>query len=753
MKLKNGTYEHIKVEFSRLLGLLVWEPPKAYESAFVELLDNVNIDAKRFENLQEAAIDACCDKLEVYRSLVHDIVDYCAKYKIYFNYMQKVYLSANISDKNTIRCFLIKNGISPNICQRLMNYTIEDIDSIKSRIADLVSNDSKHQDVIDSIFAKFLYSLFDKIEIEKYNSHQDKYNPDYFKFLRIAYPEKYDRNNALSVLHINESLYHRFNNYVDFIGFVFAFIRKQYEELNNYCYLSVIIDDLGKDSNESLQWRMYSDIVLFAEKHVEENLSIGYFHPQKIKEQTREYISELELDVDFNIAYDGFTYKDCYIVTKSSFNKGENMTAYSMVLLFQKNHRDEDVIPCPACRSINVRGNSYPVVGVKSWECKNPLCPDKSKYNRGKRYSFSSILKQESISSVENEIDKSLIGEWRLDVVQGKSINDILEMIIKEYSFVGDIIKLYSDKRIETLSYKRNITRLEIPALYEDPNRFWNNGYFKRFVIKTNKVGYFRYIQLKKGIDIYLGNCRDVLLSLPENSISGAVTSPPYYNAKEYSQWGNIYCYLYDMYNHARAVYHVLKPGAYYLYNIFDYFDNENNLVFSDMGKKRMILGAYIIYMFREIGFEIIENTIWYKGHIQGNRSNNQGNNSPYYQAPLNCYEHIFVFRKPSKEALEIQFPKILSVGPVIKIVKGKNVLGHTAPFPSAIPQILLTRISEGPVLDPYAGSFTTSRAAYRNKISSLSIELSPAYYNLGKKLLEEEFRNNIGTPSLFDYF
>lgn len=37
----------------------------------------------------------------------------------------------------------------------------------------------------------------------------------------------------------------------------------------------------------------------------------------------------------------------------------------------RKNMRDERIVPCPTCRSNNVRGNSYPVLGVKSWECNN----------------------------------------------------------------------------------------------------------------------------------------------------------------------------------------------------------------------------------------------------------------------------------------------------------------------------------------------------------------------------------------------
>ncbi len=197
------------------------------------------------------------------------------------------------------------------------------------------------------------------------------------------------------------------------------------------------------------------------------------------------------------------------------------------------------------------------------------------------------------------------------------------------------------------------------------------------------------------------------------------------------------------MYNNTREVFRTLKPGGIYLYNIFDYFDNERNVVFSAMGKKRMILGPYIVNMFEQIGFKIEKNIIWYKGHIQGNRSFNQGNFMPYYQAPLNCYEHIFVFRKPGSPLESKVLPSILDAKPVHKMVRGENVLGHTAPFPFDIPNILFNSFSEGAkILDPYAGSFSTLRARGSRNFHVYGIEKSMEYYKLGIDLYVQESSN-----------
>jgi DNA modification methylase len=176
-----------------------------------------------------------------------------------------------------------------------------------------------------------------------------------------------------------------------------------------------------------------------------------------------------------------------------------------------------------------------------------------------------------------------------------------------------------------------------------------------------------------------------------------------------------------------------------YLFNIFDYFDNENNIVFSAMGKKRMILGAYIINMFRRVGFMLRGNIAWHKGEIEGKRNFNQGNRSPYYQFPFNCWEHIIVFQKPGNMISNLHFPTVLQSKPVIKMVNGENVLGHSAPFPSIIPELLINQMNRGEcILDPYSGSMTTGRAAYERGVRSVSIELHREYCELGLRLLEE---------------
>ena len=317
-------------------------------------------------------------------------------------------------------------------------------------------------------------------------------------------------------------------------------------------------------------------------------------------------------------------------------------------------------------------------------------------------------------------------------------------MCLRHYSCVNDGVSVYTAEpntrlRLTYLERKINLKPFCTISdnLLED---FKNCAYFKRYIhVKEALPEQLPSIRIGKA-NIINNNSFLALMSLNDNSIDGVVTSPPYYNAKEYSQWENIYCYLYDMYNISKELYRVMKPGAVYLFNIFDYFDNENNIVLSAMGNKRMILGAYMLDIFSRVGFNIVGNIIWNKGEIQGNRSFNQGNMTPYYQAPLNCWEHIFILSK-EKPAPKYQslVSEIYSMRPVIKMVRGKNILGHTAPFPNHIPELLIKYMDQGDtVIDPFLGSGTTCIVANHYNINSVGIEINPSYFDLCKKRISQ---------------
>ena len=157
----------------------------------------------------------------------------------------------------------------------------------------------------------------------------------------------------------------------------------------------------------------------------------------------------------------------------------------------------------------------------------------------------------------------------------------------------------------------------------------------------------YDYIKEKDdGIKIIWGDCLKVLKSLPSESIGLMVTSPPYYNAREYSYWDNLNLYLENMRRIIREAYRVLDNHRVFVFNVGDIFDNDNLTTKSTWGKRRIPLGAYFTQIFEEEGFTFVDDFIWDKGEVQSQRQKNGNNPYPFYQYPVNCYEHIFVFHK-----------------------------------------------------------------------------------------------------------
>ena len=147
-------------------------------------------------------------------------------------------------------------------------------------------------------------------------------------------------------------------------------------------------------------------------------------------------------------------------------------------------------------------------------------------------------------------------------------------------------------------------------------------------------------------VKIVWGDCLDALRGMKSESVQLMVTSPPYYNAREYSQWQDIDAYLADMEAVIQEAYRVLDNHRVFVFNVGDIFDNDHRVTRSSWGKRRIPLGAYFTQIFERVGFQFVDDFIWDKGETQSQRHKNCNRPYPLYQYPVNCYEHIFIFYK-----------------------------------------------------------------------------------------------------------
>ena len=130
------------------------------------------------------------------------------------------------------------------------------------------------------------------------------------------------------------------------------------------------------------------------------------------------------------------------------------MNCYEHILIFHKHRADETRYPCPVCGCLQVNGNAYTEKGLRSWECKNLHCFERSKANRGKRFSAKTYFTQNEAFNRGNEIDKDFIYAWRRDI---KAINPVIKINSKGQNTLGHTApfpKEIPEFAIKMFSYK-----------------------------------------------------------------------------------------------------------------------------------------------------------------------------------------------------------------------------------------------------------------------------------------------------------
>ena len=732
-----------------------------YASALINLCKFLEYKPLRSKNERARYLVAHINrKFRLNRAPISVIYAKAAIYGTTFNYHEKeaIQQAFDLSDKSAfIR--VLKETIADQTLNRILVdqfNPIKHTETVEAFIKE-VSNPSKlrkekgvrqiDRDILFSALSSFVFSFADEEILHSY--FDDRYSSKSYKAsfwlqLRSDRPELYNRERALEVVRIDSSTTLQFDEYASLQSVVMGMIYRSYSMLNNYGYLAIWIDSLIFDG-QIMTWQLAEYIKLFAEKFDEVTLKHQYFQHHRIAQETFDYVHGLNSErVQFNLANEGFTYRDCFVLSPAT---NSMFGSESLLLLFQKNQRDETLIPCPACRSHDVQGNSYSTLGVRSWECRNPLCPERSKYNRGKRYSFKSLLMQETIAYPDNMIDPVLVRSWARDIQIGREPSEIIEMLVCCYSLYGDCLHFFGfENEKPSCISGRQIYWHNIDSLYQSKSAdsFLNSAWFHRYIAPYENLRDFTQGNCSAHIgpfQLIHGDARAALCSFSDNYFDGAVTSPPYYNAREYAQWPNIYCYLYDMFGVIKECYRVLKYGTFFLFNIFDHFDNERSIAFSAMGNKRLVLSSMLVDLFLRAGFTLYGNVVWDKGEIEGKRAFNGGNFSPYYQSPFNCWEHILIFGKfkkgtPTRNDDLSQLPSILRAQPVLKMIHGENQYGHTAPFPEEVPSLLAQLVQPGAIiLDPFGGSGTTARALCGKGMNVVCIERDQDYCNLAERM------------------
>ena len=243
------------------------------------------------------------------------------------------------------------------------------------------------------------------------------------------------------------------------------------------------------------------------------------------------------------------------------------------------------------------------------------------------------------------------------------------------------------------------------------------------------------------------------MTELPDNSVHLAITSPPYWQLKDYGTDNQIGFHdSYENYiNNLNLVwkecYRTLHNGCRLCVNIGDQFARAVYY-----GRYKVIpIREEIIKFCENIGFDYMGAIIWQK--VTTSNTTGGGVQMGSYPYPRNGilkldYEFILVFKKlgdspkPTKEQKELSKMTAEEWNTFFAghwNFAGARQSGHIAMFPEELPRRLIKMFSfvGETVLDPFAGSGTTALAAKNSDRNSVGFEINPEYIPIIKEKLE----------------
>jgi DNA modification methylase len=222
------------------------------------------------------------------------------------------------------------------------------------------------------------------------------------------------------------------------------------------------------------------------------------------------------------------------------------------------------------------------------------------------------------------------------------------------------------------------------------------------------------------------------------------ITSPPYYNVKDYVTYTDYKEYLKTLTDVFTLIYDITDDGRMCCVNLSNILIQREN---RNCESSRIPLAFHFVPLMEEIGWKFIEDIIWVKP--EGAAKNRNGgffqHRQPVAYKPNIINEYIFVFQKPSKHLID----KIVRSYDAVTSLNSKVPDGyertnvwkinpetkskHPAPYPELLVSNLISYYSfcGDLVLDPFVGSGTTCISAFRLDRKSIGFEIHKDYIDM----------------------
>ena len=252
--------------------------------------------------------------------------------------------------------------------------------------------------------------------------------------------------------------------------------------------------------------------------------------------------------------------------------------------------------------------------------------------------------------------------------------------------------------------------------------------------------------------ELYIGDCIDVLKTLPDSSVDSVVTSPPYAMQRA-STYGGIPEKDYPEWTVAwmREVWRVLKDDGSVIINISPHIKNGE-------------LSDYVLrtrLALRDAGWVELPELIWHKTSSMPTGAANRPRRS--WESLLWFAKHGRAFGNPKANGHPLKDgwrpldnnqaadngwahgwvgsfkrPNIARCTDIYSSRNNQAKTGHPAPFPVGLAEWCGKLITPpgGTILDPFTGSSSTGVAAKRNGWDFIGIDMSAEYIEMSRQRL-----------------
>jgi len=362
----------------------------------------------------------------------------------------------------------------------------------------------------------------------------------------------------------------------------------------------------------------------------------------------------------------------------------------------------------------------------------------------------STMVRREAVSSIGRMKNKKSI-PFLIERLNDPDPKVILQSIRGLLVFKGDV---QADAELKKLINHPNEI---IKGVIED--EFFHNSKEQNTEEHTKSPDYLKNTVVN-------GDVLDIIKLIPDESVHLTFTSPPYYNARDYSIYQSYHEYLEFLRNVFKEVHRITKEGRFLVLNT-------SPIIIPRVSRQHSSIRYPIPFDIHpyliEMGWEFVDDIIWLKpeGSAKDRNSGFRQHRKPLAYKPNAITEYLMVYRKKTNKLIDWNIrqydDQTVAESKVLNEIDRTNVWyidptfdkTHTAVFPIELCVRVLKYYSfkNDLVFDPFGGSGTLGKAAQTLGRYYFMTEISKKYFErIKENLKQNDFFNSEFDQKFYTY-